>query len=177
MSTNPPISIGVNIFKNVSDLYFFMLIQQMIAASGAWLFVFTWIAHYFRAIFIFDQSPRCKRCNRLNPNGETFYDTKKETRTNLAMKFLDVPRQRLGRFVHVVAEAAHQLHRVAGGRERAEAAAAQRVRRWVCQTEQVLDLQFGFYATQVVNPVFNILLNISLPVVLLTALLLKLLLL
>lgn len=71
------------------------------------------------------------------------------------MKFLDVPRQRLGRFVHVVAEAAHQLHRVAGGRERTEAAAAQRVRRWVRQTEQVLDLQFGFYATQVVNPVLE----------------------
>lgn len=67
------------------------------------------------------------------------------------MKFLDVPRQRLGRFVHVVAEAANQLHRVAGGRERA----AQRVRRWVRQTEQVLDLQFGFYATQVVNPVLE----------------------
>lgn len=72
------------------------------------------------------------------------------------MKFLDVPRQRLGRFVHVVAEAAHQLHRVAGGRERTEAAAtAQRVRRWVRQTEQVLDLQFGFNATQVVNPVLE----------------------
>lgn len=99
------------------------------------------------------QSPKSERWNVLR---HKFTKKKKETRTNLAMKFLDVPWQRLGRFVHVVAKAAHQLHRVAGGRERTEAAAtAQRVRRWVRQTEQVLDLQFGFNATQVVNPVLE----------------------
>lgn len=87
------------------------------------------------------------------------------------MELFDVPRQRLGRFVHVVAIAADQLGH---GWERVEAA-AHRIGCVGRETEQVLDLQFGFNATQVIDSVFYVLFHFSFAIKLLATLLLLLL--